>query len=95
MHGMAATEDAARRRFAASQTQKETAGSRAGGFKLAPSGRAGVRAMKGPQRFERREAPIRCGFARTYVPNLPVSAPRHADPTRQRQYNHTGVRKAS
>ena len=26
--------------------------------------------MKGPQRFERREAPIRCGFARTYVPVL-------------------------
>src|SRR3954454_1914213 len=39
---------------------------------VAPSGRAGVRAMKGPQRFERREAPIRCGFARTYVPNLTV-----------------------
>src|SRR3954467_11639838 len=24
--------------------------------------------MKGPLRFRRREAPIRCGFARTYVP---------------------------
>src|SRR5689334_8099553 len=35
--------------------------------KLAPTGRAGVRAMKGPvRRSERREAPIRCGFARTY-----------------------------
>jgi hypothetical protein len=50
---------------------KETAGLRRR-FKLAPSGRAGVRAMKGPQRFERREAPIRCGFARTYVPTLTV-----------------------
>src|SRR3954453_16752409 len=35
--------------------------------KLAPSGRAGVRALKGPgKRFRRREAPIGCGFARTY-----------------------------
>ena len=41
-----------------------------GGSKVAPSGRAGVRAMKGPLRFRRREAPIRCGFARTYVPGL-------------------------
>src|SRR3954465_13548993 len=44
--------------------------------KLAPTGRAGVRAMKGPvRRFERREAPIQCGFARTYEADTETTTP--------------------
>src|SRR4051794_41548866 len=44
--------------------------------KLAPTGRAGVRAMKGPvRRFERREAPIQCGFARTYEADAEATTP--------------------
>src|SRR3954452_22503115 len=44
--------------------------------KLAPTGRAGVRAMKGPvRRSERREAPIQCGFARTYEADAEATTP--------------------
>src|SRR3954451_13834872 len=44
--------------------------------KLDPTGRAGVRAMKGPvRRLERREAPIQCGFARTYEADTETTTP--------------------
>src|SRR6478672_8605760 len=42
--------------------------------KVAPTGRAGVRALRGPVRWsERREAPIQCGFAQTYEAELGVA----------------------
>src|SRR3954451_23883279 len=56
--------------------------------KLAPTGRAGVRALKGPiRRSRRREAPIRCGFARTYEAGSRGSQAKTArSPLRQRTH---------
>jgi hypothetical protein len=69
----------ARRRPAFSgATQRVKVGSRPGGRlpNSAPTGRAGVRAMRGPDcQAERREAPIRCGFARTYAPEWRANEP--------------------
>src|SRR3954469_918403 len=53
---------------------------------VAPTGRAGVRAMKGPVSWPgRREAPIRCGYARAYDADRVREAKTHPSLTRHVQ----------